>query len=169
LAGNAQRFKIRIRWYDLLFGLIKDPILELKIKDGLLGKKLSFNLKPFILDNNFSKEFLMKNIILKSNLPNWVIELINNSELVLIDAYKRKYFLSANKKYRLTIDYDYIFYRLNAVENSFNEKKVDKDIVTLELKYAAEDDDFVQNISQDLPFRLTAGSKYVYGVDILEL
>ena len=47
LDGNIFRTKIRIRWYGDLFGYIENPVLELKIKNGLLGNKISYNLIPY--------------------------------------------------------------------------------------------------------------------------
>ena len=58
LEGAADRTKVRIRWYGDLFGAISKPVLELKIKRGLLGTKQSFALKPFTLDSKFEAEHL---------------------------------------------------------------------------------------------------------------
>ena len=44
--GNSDRTKVRIRWYGELYDNIKKPTLELKIKNGILGHKLHFLLKP---------------------------------------------------------------------------------------------------------------------------
>ena len=35
-SGSSKRMKVRIRWYGNQFGLIEKPVLELKIKDGLI-------------------------------------------------------------------------------------------------------------------------------------
>jgi SPX domain protein involved in polyphosphate accumulation len=40
--GVFDRTKVRIRWYGDLFGPVRKPVLEFKIKAGLLGKKASF-------------------------------------------------------------------------------------------------------------------------------
>src|SRR6478672_7582768 len=42
LEGAAERTKVRIRWYGELFGHLPRPVLEFKIKRGLLGAKESF-------------------------------------------------------------------------------------------------------------------------------
>ena len=36
--GDSKRIKIRIRWYGELFGNVKKPVLEIKIKEELLSK-----------------------------------------------------------------------------------------------------------------------------------
>ncbi len=50
--GNASRVKFRIRWYGDLLGQVDKPVLELKIKRGFLGRKESFRLTPFYLDES---------------------------------------------------------------------------------------------------------------------
>ena len=54
--GNSRRIKIRIRWYGKLFGEIEKPILEIKIKNGLLGRKSHYPLHPIILDSHFNTQ-----------------------------------------------------------------------------------------------------------------
>ena len=51
--GDFNRLKIRIRWYGSLFGHIKKPILELKIKNSHLGEKKSFQLPVFEINQGF--------------------------------------------------------------------------------------------------------------------
>jgi len=63
VSGVCRRFKIRIRWYGKLIGFIKKPELEIKIKNDKEGKKLSFPLKPFVLDKNFSSKYLESSLI----------------------------------------------------------------------------------------------------------
>ena len=46
ILGNSDRSKIRIRWYGEIENVEK-PVLEIKIKKGLVGTKLSYPLKPF--------------------------------------------------------------------------------------------------------------------------
>src|SRR3989344_5988633 len=53
VVGNPERSKTRIRWYGKLFELTKNPVLEIKIKRGNVGRKISFPLKSFKLDKKF--------------------------------------------------------------------------------------------------------------------
>lgn len=168
LAGSGQRIKIRIRWYGKVFGLIKKPVLELKIKNNELGDKKSFPLKPFVLDKKFSLDLLQK-VFSKSNLPAWLIEELKFHSPTLLNSYKRRYFQSANKKYRLTLDEDLIFFKIKNKNNLFNEKLKENGKSVLEIKYSSKDYKNMQNITQFIPFRLIANSKYVCGIDLLEL
>jgi len=165
--GNPQRLKMRIRWYGELFGLIEKPVLEIKIKNNELGKKIHFPLKQLVLDNNFSFEYLHKEILLKSKLPKWLIEELKLRYPTLLDAYTRKYFCCIDKTHRITLDSDLIFFKIKNRNNTFNEKMIDRKNIILELKYEKKDDKKTANITKYFPFRLNKSSKYVTGLNLL--
>ena len=48
--GNMYRTKYRIRWYGDMLTKIETPVLELKIKKGLVGTKESYKLNQFELE-----------------------------------------------------------------------------------------------------------------------
>lgn len=168
LAGTSQRLKIRIRWYGKIFGLIKNPILELKIKKNDLGKKSFFQLNPFILDKNFSGRLLQK-VFLKSDLPEWLIEKLKLYHPTLLNSYKRRYFISFDKKHRITLDKNQIFFRIKDIDNSFKERITNNETYVLEMKYSLKDYEKAANIMQEFPFRLTANSKYLSGIELFDL
>ena len=167
LTGASERAKVRIRWYGDLFGDIKKPVLELKMKNNMLGTKLSYPLEQFRLDERFSLEMLQKRVFPHSNLPGWIVEGLRSLEPSLLNRYKRKYFLSADTRYRLTIDTDMEFYRIGPRNNSFVEKVGIRDGIVLELKYSRQDDEGAERIAGGFPFRLTKNSKYVSGIELL--
>jgi len=168
LVGNTNRIKIRIRWYGETLGYIKKPILEIKIKNGELGNKMSFPLKSFTIDKNFSKNKI-QSILFSSNLPKEIMNQVIRIEMVLLNSYKRKYFLSSNKKYRITLDREILFFRIKSYNNHFFETKTYDNKLILELKYNKEDDDYVDVITNYFPFRLDKSSRYIDGIDILEI
>lgn len=167
IAGISKRIKIRVRWYGNLFGPIKSPFLEIKTKEGELGKKLSFPLKPFILDKNFSRGLLMR-VFRKSDLPKWLLEKLKLFNPTLLNSYKREYFIHFDKKHRITLDKDFVFFRIKNINNSFKEKISDKETYIFELKYSFKDSKKAEQIIQHFPFRLTASSKYVFGIKLLD-
>ena len=169
LIGTCQRLKVRIRWYQDLFGLVKKPVLELKIKHGEIGTKHSYPLKPFRLDKNFTLDYLQEQVFENSGLPENVLESLKGLRFLLLNRYLRRYFLSADKKYRMTIDSGLEFCNIGPKNNSFDECKRFDDIFILELKYQHEHDDGVERITNGFPFRLTKSSKYVLGVDLFTL
>jgi len=166
VAGNSERIKIRIRWYGKIFGSIRKPVLEIKTKCNELGEKISFPLVTFTLDENFSLN-LLKKVFLESNLPEWLIEKLKLCQPILLNSYKRKYFISADKKCRITLDKNLIFFRIGNKNNSFKEKINKDEIYVLEVKFSLKNHDDVKKIFSYLPFRLIANSKYVSGINLL--
>ena len=162
--GNMYRVKSRIRWYGRTFGVIEKPVLELKIKNGLLGRKVSYSLDTFKLDGHFNMQKIVQ-IIQNTNIPEIVTIGIKSSQPTLLNKYNRKYFLSADKRYRITIDTNQVFYRIGS-QNNFFLNKIKNDLnVILELKYNIDADDDVNRITEHFPFRLTKSSKYISGVE----
>ena len=164
VVGSARRVKFRIRWYGELFGLIEKPALELKIKQGLVGRKESFSLIPFELDHSFSMS-IISNVINKSEIPENMRLKLKSTYPTLLNRYSRRYFQSADMNYRITIDTDLVFYRINCQNNSFIGKFIDKDHVIVELKYNQNMDDRANYITNYFPFRLSKISKYVSGLE----
>ncbi|KAF5430244.1 VTC domain-containing protein [Candidatus Methanomarinus sp.] len=158
--GATDRIKIRIRWYGDLFGYIEDPILEIKIKKGLLGKKISIPIKPFNLTENTKIFDILKAKYLKEIL---MIDFESLSPS-LLNRYSRKYYQSSDKKYRITIDNEQSFYLINKEKNSFLNSHNDNDSVILELKYNQDFDQEAGYITSNFPFRITKSSKYVSGI-----
>ena len=56
VSGKGSRKKARIRWYADQFGRIEKPVLEFKVREGMLGNKLSFRLPPFSMNGAFNYE-----------------------------------------------------------------------------------------------------------------
>jgi len=51
VSGRTDRVKVRIRWYDSSIYKIVKPTLEFKIKKGLVGRKASFKMNDFELND----------------------------------------------------------------------------------------------------------------------
>ena len=166
LDGNAQRMKVRIRWYGKTFGLIKNPILELKLKDGQVGSKISFVLRDFQFGKDFSFKDLKEKVLKNSNIPLGILEKMNLLRPTLLNSYKREYFISANKKIRITLDEDLRFFRIKGDSNTFHENISNKNLKILEIKYSKKED--LSNFAKNFPFRIEAISKYVHGIEILD-
>jgi SPX domain protein involved in polyphosphate accumulation len=163
LAGNAQRLKVRIRWYGETFGKIRCPVLEIKTKNNELGRKISFKLISFVLDEKFNDKTL-KNVFEKSNLPKIILEMLKHCRPVLINRYTREYFISRDNKYRVTIDYDLEFFDICKIENPLF-KKIRHNVNVVEIKYEKRNDKNVDEITSQFPFRLSANSKYLIGIN----
>lgn len=162
--GKNKRVKVRIRWYGETLGLVKTPILEFKLKSGPTGRKLSFKLKKFTYNNSLKKSDIIS-IIEDSDVPDWVLNELKYLVPTLVNTYKRKYFLSFDRKFRFTIDHHLDYYQFAAGNLANYAHNRNHDIVVLELKYDLENDTFAGNITSELPFRLNKFSKYVTGVE----
>ena len=70
IEGVNERKKVRIRWYGDLFGLCKNPVLEIKYKKGFLGWKEKHLLPDFSLNLNksFDYEKIFFNLLKKKRL-----------------------------------------------------------------------------------------------------
>ena len=166
--GVEKRLKVRIRWYGNLFGFIENPVLELKLKHNLHVGKLQYPVKPFTLDNDFSSD-VMRKVFEESSFPPAIKLHLMELNFCLLNSYSRRYFLSSDRKYRITLDVDRQVYRLFPCQNNFLYKSTDSATVILEVKYNKIQDEFVDNITNHFPFRITRSSKYADGIAKLHM
>ncbi len=166
IIGNTQRHKYRIRWYGDLFSDIEKPKLEIKIKKGLVGTKKIYPLKKFKLFEGMDSMEIKKVVDESEITPNEKIS-IQSQMPFIINRYKRKYFESFDKKFRITIDNEQSFNKVNTLNNTFLQKIYDLNNVIVELKYEIKHEADVEKITNKLPFRLTKSSKYARGIELL--
>ena len=162
--GAEKRIKIRLRWYGELFGDINKPTLEFKIKSGLLGKKISCKIPSFKFDSEFNID-TFKNIIKEAKVSEILQIKLHDKIPTLLNRYKRRYFISENNKFRITVDNNQFFYQIGHRRNFFLKKVEDKENTIVELKYGIKDDNYANQVSNNFPFRLTKSSKYVTGIE----
>ena len=163
IEGLSHRQKFRIRWYGDFFGLISKPTLEIKIKESTIGTKKSYLLRSFTIDSKFNWEYLNDKIQC-SKIPNNIKEIMKSIKPVIFNRYRRKYYSSLDKKFRITLDNQLAFY---LAERSFDFNSIPQkraNSIILELKYNKQYDKNVSEISSYFPFRMTKSSKYVSGV-----
>jgi len=161
--GDSKRIKIRIRWYGELFGTIDKPILEIKIKEELLSKKVLIPLKSFYFDQqtDILKVLKKHSIDIQKYIINW-----RSLYPTLVNRYFREYFISFNGKFRATIDNEQAFYSVLSF-NRVSYGAVDqKDSVILEIKYGAENSAYANEFISRFPLRVTKSSKYVKGIEL---
>lgn len=162
--GSTHRSKARLRWYQDLFGRVNQPTLEFKIKNGLMGTKISFPFPGFTFEKGFSEEDLLE-WIASSDLPPEVLLYLKSVEPVLVNRYRRWYLATPDQAFRITVDTNLTFYHLNRTNNHFLFHQVDRKSIVVELKYHQENDIKADRISAGFPFRMTRSSKYVQGIE----
>lgn len=162
--GDFDRIKARIRWYGELFGEIENAFLEFKIKKGLIGKKNFYPLNRFQLNENFSKQEILKALD-SGKTPLNIQDLMLSIYPTLLNSYSRKYFLSADKQFRLTIDKDQKFFGISYNNSTFLNKVTNYQAVILELKYNVCLEQEANEITSKFPFKMTKNSKYLQGIE----
>lgn len=162
--GDTNRTKARIRWYGRLFGQVDHAVLEFKIKKGLLGRKDFYELSSFCLDENFSKEQLIQ-ALNSEHVPHERKHSLLSMQPSLLNSYSRKYFISADKQFRITIDKDLLFYKISYNKNTFLNKVKNVGTVVVELKYDSKLEFEAKEIGDKLPFKMTKNSKYLQGIE----
>jgi len=162
--GVGERHKVRIRWYGDLWGDISYPVLEFKIKSGLVGTKYSYPFIAFRMDNRFSHNYFQK-LIQEADLPVLVKQYLRELNAILCNRFYRWYYTTRGKQFRVTVDTEMAYYRVKKMGNRFLEKFVDWEHVVLELKYAKPLEFQAGKIAGFFPFSVTRNSKYVTGID----
>lgn len=166
LVGSSQRRKYRIRWYGDLFGAIERPVLEIKIKKGMVGTKQSFPLKGFTFDSGFSTTTLNQ-LFRDSEIDAQVREELRTLVPTLVNRYRRKYFQTLNKSFRITVDRSLEYYQVGSRNSTFLNHQTDHTSLIVELKYSNQMDLEAGSIGSFFPFRMSKSSKYVNGVSLL--
>jgi hypothetical protein len=160
--GKSDRQKVRIRWYGAHLDTIHDGNLEIKSKSGYLGAK-----DTFYLGNFTTEEFLAnyRTHIRAAEVEPSCQQLFSLLRPTLIVSYLRRYFVSADKNFRITLDYALTFYDTRT--HFSPAKKVTSDVSVLELKYAYEHDELARTITTAFPNRYSKSSKYRIGLESL--
>ena len=163
MLGKISRQKVRLRWYGNNVETIRDGKIEIKSKRGYLGSKEIFDLGTFPTDDllvNFRKY-----IGASAEIDAGCKQLFGFLRPIIMVSYLRRYFISADKNFRITLDYALKFHD---VRTGFNPlRSVASNACVLELKYQAEHDELAHTITASLPNRYTNSSKYRIGLESL--
>lgn len=163
--GFFHRKKIRIRWYGDLQGTITAPRLEIKQKQGILGGKHIFPLASFTLSGVLRVQDI-REVLLRSDLPGEIRNLMRLYTPSLINRYHRSYHLSADAKYRITLDDGITYFGITGNTTPILHGHEDPSPTVLELKYDHKDDPDADALSENWPFRLSRKSKYASGMNL---
>ena len=151
--GLQKKNKFRVRWYGNKY-LIKNPILEIKRKNGWINEKnlIDLNQKTSLKINNKNDIiFLEKTINEELNLSKKIIPIVSTH-------YLRKYFVSEKKLIRITIDR--FIQSGELIRYGFSNTNVDLKNLMLEMKYEKEYDDYVK-YKLDHNYIISKNSKFI--------
>jgi hypothetical protein len=167
LIGLPSRLKVRYRWYGDLFSenLKNEGSLEFKFKKNIYGYKKVFKINNLTLSTNSSWTTIKKKI-LNSLSPEYKILFNINSEKILINRYRREYFISKNKKIRITLDKDIKIFdqRLTFKKPNLTLKNYTQDYSVFEIKFNKEDKILLDDLDINIPIKASRNSKYINGV-----
>ena len=165
LDGSEWKIKFRIRWYGRLWGEAESPYLEIKIKKSIACYKLRFPLQSFTFDDRFALRQL-RAVFRQSDIPDFVVMLLNDLDMTLINRYARKYYLSMDKQFRATLDERLEFYPAMATAHRSLYRAMVWEDTILEIKYAHDRDDQGRKVIT-FPYRFSRHSKYVRGIELV--
>jgi hypothetical protein len=168
VSGVGERQKARIRWYGELFGEIAKPVLEFKIKDGLVGTKHSYPFPAFSFEKGFNQRDFQR-LIVNSALPEPVRWQLRGMSVVLCNRYYRWYYVTKDEKYRLTVDKEMRYFNVRQSDNHFRQQFIDPKAIVVELKYDPVLDPYADKVSGFFPFIVTRNSKYITGIESVYL
>jgi SPX domain protein involved in polyphosphate accumulation len=160
IEGASRRKKFRLRWYGTADADCISPVLEIKNKIAALGWKDSFAIPEV------KNQFMHRLDISDCDLPESVLGSLKIMRPVLNNRYKRSYYRSADRKFRLTIDQDISFSPISLAESPMHLERV-QDYFVIELKYAQGDIGLASAVAMALPFRKSRNSKYTVGIDLI--
>ena len=155
--GISNRDKLRLRWYGEN-QLPNDCTLEIKHKRNSVGLKSNFYFKKL---NNFCCHNSLRNILIKKTTGLFREYLQLYSFPISLITYNRSYFRSINKKIRLTIDSNILYFKQYNNNFNYNNTIHLNPSIIIEFKYDVCDRHMLSQNLQDFPFRISKNSKYV--------
>jgi len=162
--GVEKRRKVRLRWYGDLLGDSPKTMLEFKLRQGLMNRKVQVPLGGLRVDKTFNKQIL-EEFFKQNELPLEISLGLHGLSPVLINRYYRWYFATLDGRFRVTVDTALAYYNVRHLMNAFRYKFVDYKRIVVELKYQKEEDKTAERVASYFPFRVTKNSKYVTGLE----
>jgi SPX domain protein involved in polyphosphate accumulation len=163
LSGTSTRQKVRYRWYG------DEPYpdsgrLEIKHRRNFFGWKDIFasNTAPYASGNSWRD--IKRNLV--NNLsPEAQLVILFNPFPVIINRYKRKYFVSNNDDIRITVDTELRVYdqRYSSTPNISRQANIPKTMI-LEVKCDRSNGKLAASVINSLPIRVSKNSKYASAV-----
>ena len=163
LAGVAERAKLRLRWYGSE-PIVTGGVLERKIKRNNLGRKIARPIGPPLDLRDANWTAIMRQLRSRDLGPP-ADSIATHTCPTLIMRYLRRYYVSADRCVRLTIDTDLCcFEQSHSATPNLRRPTPGESVMVVELKCLAEHGDRLSQIAGQWPLRRIAFSKYCNGV-----
>jgi hypothetical protein len=164
-SGMSERMKLRLRWYDNL-RIAERPTLEFKHRVNAQGWKRQYKLMPMQLEGVGWD--VIRTSIAAQVLDRNSLHIAAFRFPILIASYYRHYFITVNRKIRLTVDTELHFldqrYRPRP---NFTFDAVHGDFAVVECKMDKTLDASAAGLVKPLGLRWTRFSKYCFGLAAL--
>lgn len=157
--GVPIRHKVRIRWYD---NNTSSCYLEIKSKKGAVNTKKVHKIGGLDAGSNMRK--FLQEAVAAADLPKHIDAEIHKLVPSCVNRYKRRYFESRNKKFRITLDYDLRFRKMRSSRIPKQPWPRSKNMV-VEVKYNTDGKVNLNEFTRSFPFRVGKFSKYTAGVE----
>lgn len=164
--GAADRSKTRVRWYGPRFEAADRPVLERKLKRGMVSGKEAYALPPLPMNGSRLSSCLHA-ACNDAALPARLRAALRFTEPALCNRYRRHYFITREGTFRLTVDSHLQFAGMRPGQMPAIVLSPPARTVILELKYAPEVAGDADVISSALPFRVARFSKYVSAMELI--
>jgi hypothetical protein len=161
--GISERVKHRVRWYGPFSSEVPKPVLERKYRQGSVGGKASDALSGFELNGHPVGDCL-ESALERSALPERLRAEIHHLQPTLLNRYRRRYFVSASGRFRLTVDSELQFGKASWTHPRLAMSSLGAPLVVIELKFDLRHADEAAAVTNAFPFGLTRCSKYVLGM-----
>jgi hypothetical protein len=166
LNGVPGRHKTRVRWYGEMNGDPVRPVLERKLKRGLVSGKLTEPLHASGHEQSLSWAGLQA-LLAESKLTELLAASLRFLEPSLYNRYHRRYFASMSGNVRLTVDSELSFAPPEKLNGSAPRSCCWNHDPIIELKFEPQHAEEAALTANRLPFRLVRCSKYVLGIECL--
>lgn len=162
-SGVSERKKVRYRWYGQAI-LPQAGTLELKCKRNHLGWKFQDQVPNPPYQKNATWREITRGI--RDQVPSYAkLWLDSAPQPVLINRYRRRYFISMDGKIRATVDNEQkVFDQRHRSFPNFSRPANHPDLLVVEYKFKEEDQALVSRLLRDMPLRRSRHSKYVVGL-----
>jgi hypothetical protein len=162
--GAASRAKTRIRWYGACDEHIEKPTLERKIKRGAVSGKISHPLPALCIEEDVPGG-VIDAILGCAGMPQMLCATSSCLQPSLVNRYQRRYYSSADGRFRLTVDWDLGFVGFRGFAAGKTPLPPRERSVIIELKFDPRHGEHAAAVTNVLPFRLASCSKYVLGIN----
>lgn len=162
LAGVSRRAKVRFRWYEAT-DAPEQGVLEIKHRCGRIGWKDAHPLGGHPLAE---RRWIDIRRAMREQLGAAArLWLDAHPQPVLINRYRRRYFVSGDGRVRVTLDWAQRFFdQMRRSTPNFTRVSNAAESLVVEFKFSPEDQQRANRYVQGIPLRLSRNSKYALGV-----